>query len=203
MGGLGSGRHWTSRDTTNDFTRMDVRYMEREGFLRAPVSGALHWSRRGERFASISFRSQEDRLVLSYKYREHGGEWESLEYTILLERTGCNYGGQRSWFVCPARGCGKRVATLFGGRVYACRRCYGLAYLSQRENRSDRAAARAEGILKRLACDDFMSVLDSEPPRPKGMHEKTYKRLAARYEAARYETFRYGPAGVMALYHSG
>lgn len=159
MGGSGSGKRWSSRDTTNDYLRMDVRYMERQGHLRNTTIGSLYWTRRGERFASIRFCSEEDGIVLSYKSREHGGEWEVLEYPIRLERTRCNYGGMQTWFLCPARGCGRRVATLFGGRIYACRRCYGLSYLSQRESQSDRATGRAERILKRLGWDDLLTIL--------------------------------------------
>ncbi|MGI4981304.1 MAG: hypothetical protein ACRYHB_13035 [Janthinobacterium lividum] len=168
--------------------------------MRPHASGSLYWSRGGERFASINFCVQNDCIVLSYKSRERGGEWEELEYPVWLERTRCNYGGMRTWFLCPARGCGRRVATLFGGRIYACRRCYGLAYLSQRQSQSDRATDRAERILKRLGWDDILTIFDPAPERPKGMHEQTYRKLAAEYETARYEAFWYGPPGALALY---
>ena len=186
MGGCGSGRRGGARDTTGEYLRMDVRFMERQGYLRAFCAGSLYWSRRGERFASINFRAEPDRIVLSYRNRARGEEWESLEYPVPLERTPCNYGGFRPWFLCPARGCGRRTATLFGGRIFACRRCYGLAYESQRQSPRDRAADRAEKILKRLRADDY-TIFDSLPPRPKGMHRRTYERLGPRYSLARYQ----------------
>ena len=176
--------------------------MSRNGYLQEHQSGSLHWSRRGERTGTIDFRAESDRVVLIYKCRQRDGEWESLEYPVYLERTACHYGGSRVWFHCPARGCGKRVANLYGGRIFACRKCYGLAYLSQRQSRSDRASDRAERLLKKLGWEDLCTVLDPAPPRAKGMHEKTYRRLAAQYEAARYEMFRFGPCGAMALYEA-
>ena len=202
MGGYGCGRR-SSRDTTEDYRRIDVRFMERNGYLRMGAAGSLEWSRRGERIAHIDYRSEPGQVVLSYSARERGGEWEKLTYPVRLDRTPCNYGGSRAWFVCPARGCGKRVATLFGGRIFACRQCYGLAYASQRESRSDRASERAMAILKRLRCDNFYTIFDSDPPRPKGMHYRTYLRLATRYERARYESFRFGPIGAMAMFEPG
>jgi hypothetical protein len=190
MGGWGSGRRWGGRDTTDDYRQLDVRWIERNGYLKNGHSGSLHWTRRGETIATIDFRVRPDSVLLSYRQRNRGeSDWESLEYPVRLERTPCHYGGTRSWFLCPAKGCGKRVAILYGGRIFACRRCYGLAYSSQRESRSDRATDRAWGILKRLGCDKFMSVLDSDPPRPKGMHMRTYLRLHKRYEYERGESF--------------
>ena len=138
--------------------------------------------------------------MLAYKHRDRGGVWETLEYPVTLERTACNFGGQRSWFLCPARGCGRRSATLYGGRVYACRRCYGLAYPSQRQNLSDRASERAERILERLGWANMATIFDSAPPRRKGMHARTYQRLAAQFEAARYQAFVHGPLGAMDFY---
>lgn len=203
MGGYGSGRRWGSHDTTNDKLRMDVCFMQRKGFLRVGCSGSLHWTRRGERFAAISFETHDESLLLYYRCRETGSDWESLQYSVPLERTPCHFGGTRTWFACPVKGCARRTGTLYGGRIFACRQCHQLRYLSQRENQSDRAADRALNILKKLQCDGFMCVLDSDPPRPKGMHRTTHKRLAALYEMARYETCFYGPPGAMALYYEG
>ena len=51
---------------------------------------------------------------------------------MRLSRSSCHYGGERPWFLCPH--CGRRVAILYGGAVFACRTCYGLAYEVQRED---------------------------------------------------------------------
>jgi hypothetical protein len=189
----GYRRRWNSRDTTDGYRSIDVRYMQRQGILKAYASGSLHWSRRGERFASTNYRSEADRVVLSYRAREHGGEWESLEYPVFLEWTRCNFGGERAWFLCPACGCGKRVAVLYGGRIYACRQCHCLAYESQQQSPSDRATDQAWHLLEQLKCERWMTIFDSDPPRPKGMHKRTHARLSAKYERARAASLgRYG-----------
>jgi hypothetical protein len=41
------------------------------------------------------------------------------EYAVLLEWTRCHYGGERAWFRCPVIGCGRRVAILYGGAIFA------------------------------------------------------------------------------------
>ncbi len=63
---------------------------------------------------------------------------------MRIVRTPCNIGGWRPWFICPAVGCGRRVAILYGGRIFAWRRCYQLAYASSHEDAGDRATRRAD-----------------------------------------------------------
>jgi len=94
--------------------------------------------------------------------------------------TRCNCGGQRAWFRCLARGCGRRVAILYGGEIFACRHCYQLAYPSQRESSGDRADARAWKIRER--CSGWGSLFDPLM-RPKGMHWRTFRRLQLEYGA--------------------
>jgi hypothetical protein len=43
-----------------------------------------------------------------------------------------------TWFICPAVGCGRCVAILYGGGIFACRHCYRLAYASSREEAGGR-----------------------------------------------------------------
>jgi hypothetical protein len=95
---------------------------------------------------------------------------------VPLTRTGCNFGGERPWFVCPGAGCGRRVAGLYGpGRYFLCRRCYDLVYESQRENGMYRALHKAQAIRKRLGGSANMT--EPFPQRPKGTHHDTYMRL--------------------------
>ena len=47
----------------------------------------------------------------------------------VFTSTPCHFGGERLWFQCPTPGCHRRAAKLYlGARVFACRRCYNLAY---------------------------------------------------------------------------
>jgi hypothetical protein len=84
-------------------------------------------------------------------------------------------------FICPAAGCGRRVAILYGGGIFACRHCYRLAYASSREDVSDRAARRADRLRARLGWEP--GILNGEGGKPKGMRWRTFERLAAEHDA--------------------
>ena len=144
--------------------------------------GTLEWSRNGEKFASIGFRADVGGIILSYRQRSYGGEWKDEVYRVALDWTQCNYGGMRAWFRCPAERCGRRVAILYGGGIFACRHCYQLAYESQREPAYSRALSRAQAIRMRLGGSASMG--EPFPPKPKGMHWSTYQRLYAESEDA-------------------
>lgn len=68
------------------------------------------------------------------------------------------------------------MAILYGGEIFACRHCHKLAYQSQREPGYDRAARRADKIRERLKWEP--GILNGSGDKPKGMHWKTYHRLA-------------------------
>jgi hypothetical protein len=144
MGGRGSGNRWRygTRSTTEDYRRLDVRRWAREGMLRPGYHGGWQWSRGGEVVASIQMHAEADRVVLTYRHSSGGGDWQDKEYPVFLERTPCTFGGTRPWFVCPARGCGRRVAILYGGAIFACRHCHQLAYASTRRRQRSSGAAR-------------------------------------------------------------
>lgn len=178
MGGYGSGG-WSSKNTTSAYLQLDIRRLRRKGFLR-PGNHSLQWSQNGEQVGSIGFEAEHDHVVLRYKTRSNDGDWESKEYFVHLDYTACNYGGSRAWFLCPARGCLRRVAVLYGGAIFACRHCHQLVYQSQRDTTHSRALRRSQAIIEKLGGE----YVNGLPNKPKGMHWKTYSALVARYEHA-------------------
>ena len=131
---------------TDDMLALDVRKIYRAGRLEPGSHFSWQWSWAGGKTASISIRAEFGRVFLDYRNRSAnhaGGEWQPMKYAVGLDWTACAYGGERVWLRCPAAGCGRRVAVLYGGRVFACRQCHGLAYRSQREDAGDRAMRRA------------------------------------------------------------
>ncbi|MFQ5643989.1 MAG: hypothetical protein ACE5FQ_09840 [Thiogranum sp.] len=184
MGGMGSGRHWYygAKDTTSDYRAIDIRRLHKEGLLTPHRSFGWQWSRNGEVLASVQIRTEQHRIILNYRHRRNGEEWQDENYPVYLDWTPCNFGGQRPWFLCPARGCGRRVAILYGGGIFACRHCYQLAYASQRETPDDRAARRANKIRERLGWEP--GILNPKGwEKPKGMHWKTFERLNIEHDA--------------------
>ena len=186
MGGQGSGpgSRWNSKKTTESQDRIDIRLLKKWGHLNGSTYfGSWSWSCGGNPTGSINYRVDSERIVLSYRHRVSGGEWESVEQTIRFDRTPCRYGGHRYWFFCPR--CSRRVAVLYGaGKYFLCRHCYDLTYSSQQENLSDRLMRKSRKIRKQLGGGN--SLLDPFPFKPKNMHWKTYYRLRNEAERANY-----------------
>ena len=182
MGGYGSGPRWgNSKKTTSCHYQLDVRRWQREGLLARGQFFTWQWTQDGEVVASINVKNEPGRVILSYGYRENNEEaWNSEQYPVWLEWTPCHYGGSRAWFLCPARGCGRRVAILYLGTVFACRHCYQLVYNSQRVQAWQRALSRAQAVRVRLGGTANMYA--PFPWKPRGMHWRTYHKL--RLEAA-------------------
>jgi hypothetical protein len=175
------GRHST-KNTTSYHRRLDIRLLRRKGFLQPQGWVSLNWLVNGEVVGSIEICSEFDRLILNYKHRRYGEEWKSEKYPVFLDRTHCNFGGERVWFRCPARGCSRRVAVLYLGSIFACRHCLDLAYDSQREAPHNRALSRVQAIREKLGGSG--STADDFPDKPKGMHWRTYDRLCMEAEEA-------------------
>jgi len=178
MGAMGSGRRPFSKcRTTDSVFCIDVRRWVREGRLATTARIYWRWTENGHDIRKITVCPATDALLIA---ADTAGGFSS--YRIELTQTPCHLGGARTWFVCPAVGCGRRAAILYGGAVFACRHCYRLNYRSQRESPGNRAARRAEALRDRLGWPG--GIFDGTGNRPKGMHRRTYRRLLARYEAA-------------------
>lgn len=179
MGGMGSGRRsiFDTKDTTESQRRVDIRFLKKQGWLYAGAAGLLSWTCNGEQSGFINYRIESERIILSYRFRVRGGEWSDVQQTVYFDRTPCNYGGCRYWFLCP--GCGRRIALLYGaGKYFLCRHCYGLAYATQQEDCLSRLMTKARKIRRRLGASEALDM-----PilwKPKSMHQKTFDRLRFR-----------------------
>lgn len=167
--------------TTANLRALDVRQLQRDQLLTPGQSFGWNWTRNGATLATINLSVQFDCVILDFRQREYGGEWQDRKYPVRLDWTRCNYGGQRAWWLCPAAGCGRRVAILYSGSgLYACRHCHRLAYASQRKTPDDLAAMRANKLRKRMGWNG--GILNDNGGKPKGMHWRTYWGLRAAYE---------------------
>lgn len=172
------------KDTTTDYRALDVRELHRSGLL-AGWRGDWRWSRGGEVVASIGIEADREQVQLRYQSRKAGGDPVQHDYPVRITWTPCHLGGERPWFLCPC--CGRRVAKLYGGTVFACRHCMRLNYRCQQVNKSDRALDRAWTLRHRLGCDAGPFDYPAEyVRRPKGMHRSTFARHIERL--ARIET---------------
>jgi len=176
MGGPGSGNwyRWNVKETTESHHSIDIYFLRKRGCLMPGTMGTLSWSHHGRQTGVIGYRMETERVILNYRHRSNGGDWEDVEQEIRLEWTPCTLGGRRAWFICP--GCGVRRAMLYGaGKYFLCRCCYNLNYASQHEGRCFRLLRKAQKIRARLgASTDISKPILSKP---KGMHWKTFYRL--------------------------
>jgi hypothetical protein len=181
-------RAYGGRTTCESCKSIDVRRWHREGRLRAGQYVSYSWEYNGEPFGGISVRTEWNVVVLIYRCRIWGAtEWKPNEQRVPITWTPCHLGGRRPWFVCSvysaAGYCGRRVAILYGtGELFACRRCYGLAYASQHEAVRHRGLGKAWKI--RMQLGGSPNVLEEFPDKPKGMHWGTYDRLRRAHDLA-------------------
>lgn len=178
MGGYGSGRSGYSQKAEH-LKSLDVNRLHREGCLRPGRRGYWIWSRDGIETGRIAYHAEERHLVLDYKVRLYGGEWETITQSIPLTYAECNYGGTRPYFRCKGivngRHCTRRVGKVFaGGRYFLCRHCHNVAYASQSEPRYDRMLRRANKL--RTALGGKPGIAHSIAAKPKGMWQRTYQR---------------------------
>jgi hypothetical protein len=181
------------RKTCESCTSIDVRRWHREGRLGAGQYFSCSWTRGGKPTGSIGVRTESDAVVLIYRSQSWDtSEWKLIEQRVPVTWTACHLGGQRPWFVCSTycngRYCGRRAAVLYGaGELFACRRCYGLAYVSQQETPRFRAISRAQKL--RMQLGGTANLCAPFPYKPRGMHWSTYGRVRAQALAA--ELFAY------------
>ena len=189
MGGSGSGSYYrySSKETTDGLKCLDINWLNRNGYLKPGLRSSVHWWRGTEHSGSINIYTEEASILLDYKHRFGGGDWESVTERVFLSWTHCNYGGRRPWFICPGVKsgvpCRRRVAKLYAaGKYFLCRHCYNLAYDSQNEPERDRLLRITQNIRRSLGGS--ASLAEPFPPKPKGMHWNTYLRLQRKAEHA-------------------
>ena len=169
MGGYGSGRSGR-RQKAEDMLCLSVHEVHRRGFLKPGASCLWTWTWTSGDKSSISLQALAGALRLHFKVRADGEDWQDVAQVVGLEHTPCHYGGSRPWFRCPR--CGRRVAKLFGGVLFLCRKCHGLAYRSQAETYSDRCFRRANKLRERLGGEPGV---DQYMPKPKWMRWATFE----------------------------
>ncbi len=178
MGGLGSGRRYRAgtHATTDEYRSIDIRHWHRDGMLDFPQSFRWSWRLADKVVCSVDVRAEPpDRMVLRHSHRGIGGIGQERCYPVDLNWSECHLGGYRPWFICPADGCGRRVAILYLGGIFGCRHCYRLVYACQREEPDDRALRRAYAIRDRLGWEP--RIFHAHGHRPKGMHWRKFEAL--------------------------
>lgn len=165
------------------YRALDIGRLNRARLLEDGAYASWRWGDGG----NINIIGGQEHIELVYGAHPPGADaWEQMREMVLIERTSCNYGGTRPWFLCPL--CYGRAFKLYGGRRFLCRSCRGFAYTSQRESDMYRLLTRAQDIRIRLGGTGNTSA--PFPPKPKGMHWRTYWRLRDESEEASLRSLR-------------
>lgn len=173
MGGSGSGFNGCRKLTTAEVLKLDIQYMNIKRAVN--YSGSVEWKRGG----SIGIKKpNEHELILSYTNTLNGAT-KNYNYSVGLEYTPCQYGGERVWFVCPH--CMKRTRILYQrGGLFKCRSCQRLNYSIQQEDKRDYTMESFDRKIFKIQ-DRLKTERDINNtygiPKPKGMHYKTYYNL--------------------------
>jgi hypothetical protein len=180
-----SGRY-PEHDICENFNAIDVRELQRKTGWRPGQCFVKEWFQNGAPAGKVFIFTQPDAVILVHRARPPGAtESRIIELQVPIIWTKCHLGGRRPWFKCltTANGevCGRRVAKLYGP-CFACRRCLGLVYASQREIPVTRAMRRAQMIKMRLGGNN--DPLEPFPQKPRRMHWRTYERLREQAHAA-------------------
>ncbi|MDO9616960.1 MAG: hypothetical protein Q7J43_04680 [Pseudomonas sp.] len=164
------------KDSTSDYRTLNISALKCKNLLRSGASFQWEWWRRGEKVASIGIAIESlHSMRLRYQSRSRGREPTQHDYPVTITWTPCHLGGERPWLLCPC--CGRRVAKLYSGSVFACRYCLRLNYPCQQASKRDRALDRTWTLRRKLSCDDGPFDYPAEYiQRPKGMHRKTFAR---------------------------
>lgn len=185
MGGFNSGKHGGKR-TTQGRNTLDVRKLHRDGVLIPGCRFDTSWTRNGQANGAITVQVNTDSVNLVY---HHGGDTgQCMNYPVTIDWTPCHFGGQRAWWLCPAVGCGRRVAVLYSGGVFACRKCHRLAYQSTRTAADSKPYERADKV--RLKMGWCAGVANPAGGKPKSMHWTTYLHLMQKLNMHNLEAVR-------------
>ncbi len=189
MGGIGSGRHWPNKKIlTADCRKLDVIELNRAGALKIGTIGSMNWA--DDIDGHVSFSCETDSIHLSYHGHFFTDASTQDRHNIPLVWSDCRYGSQRPYFRCTGHKCSNMVEHLYShGEAFLCRFCLNLAYPCQNESKGDRAARRANKV--RIILNGNEGVLTPFPDKPKGMHDRTYKRLRSKAVVDGDTAFKY------------
>ncbi len=162
-----------THSTCESYHQLDVRELVRRGLLNN--SGTITWTRGDHITGTISVQGDGDSITLAYVVDD-----KEINEQVTIGKTAVHLGGSRSWFLCPK--CVRRVAVLYGGKLFRCRHCHDLRYASQREMPRFRAIARIQRARIKLGGSANLSL--PRPARPRYMHNRTYENLLREEDAA-------------------
>ena len=140
MGGDGSGVKFWKKAVVENCRTLSMTDLRRGGALQNGYNFTLTWSSQWGRNSTVSLRcdlSNTPCLWLHYGISDVIGGRSDHHYPVALSKDECRFGGVQWYFRCPMAGCAQRVRKLHlppAGRIFGCRKCHDLTYLSSQEH---------------------------------------------------------------------
>jgi len=170
----GAWQRHDARRTVESVLDLDIRELHRAGLIPGKtleVTWSRGWSASSVAVSLIDF---DNARIIS---RSPNGR--PFSEPVALERTACNYGGARPWWLCPD--CGRRCALLYlVGERFRCRCCGELTYTTSQSSRWIRSTRKSIKLGRRIGVEAGARRVFKPP----GMHWRTFERLVAEYTAA-------------------
>lgn len=185
MGGCNSGRKSSGEKNVEDFYALDVCWLYRKGLLEPGRKTVIRF---GKAFAikmecKTRFWGWEQCLYVKYPVWNDAGKIETREQVIGFEWVSTLKGKtRRPYFYCPMLEI-RAGKLLMGHNGFAHRRWYGLLYYSQTLGYFDRSLKSCRAI-KDLLGNTAAEFATDPPQRPKGMHQKTYRKYLNKHRRA-------------------
>lgn len=183
MDGRGRYFRWQTKTLLSELLWLDMRDFAKSVDLTARRWGSWEWtSGRGHK-SSVGYSVQPGEGVRLYYTH---AKTEKLDYRVRVTSTPCNLGGVRYWWLCPS--CGRRCRVLYAGKYFVCRKCNSHAYYETQKSKDllTRIDNELTTIRRKLKAKKTLAVTTALPERPKGMHFRTFLRLAKRYNDLQY-----------------
>lgn len=129
------------KDELDGLLALDMVDLKKMNFFWGNSTQVITWTRRPSGHKSritLNIDLYSGLARLSYTItNQFTGEKDDVSYVVELDKTPCNLGGVRHWFICPlvkdGVPCRKRVRKLYmNSRYFGCRTCQDLTYSSQR-----------------------------------------------------------------------
>jgi hypothetical protein len=169
----------TFPDLYDECKTLSVAFLKQYGYLGSDSikSGTVHWSRNGERFASISIavNTFAECPYLELDYKCNG---EPIKYKVYLVAVPSNIGKGKVWyFLCP--NVGKRCRKLYMINTYFLHRTAFKGAMYEKQTYSKNARQQMKVWDKLFCCDNLYEQLYSKHFKKKyrGQPTKSYKKI--------------------------
>lgn len=152
------------RISLEETKKLDIVTLARSGVFRPGKSGTLAWHVGGQSVGTIGFHFDDQKLELSYRYKNFDGQWQPVKQTIEIVSLVTVHGFHQEQFLCPS--CHSKVSTLAGfGKYFLCRHCCQTPYSGRNESAAARTqlpkhfiSAPSNGFLDSVKADRYKST---------------------------------------------